>query len=155
MPRQTIPYTILCPPWHPICHAIPYTSHACQTIQYTIPYIIRPYHILCHARQAIPFPMPFPLGHTKYHVIPIRPYHIPWVPARINDIPCHASPGHAIYHTMLPGHTIYHAMHCQAMPYTMLCHARQCPIPDRSYYRAFHARQAIPYTMPCSPGYTI
>ena len=65
MPRQTIPYTLLCRLGHTICHehqAIPYTMpclpayipcHAspCHTIYYAIP--TRPYLFPCHACQAI------------------------------------------------------------------------------------------------------
>ena len=81
MHRQTIPYTMLCPPGHTIYHAMPtrpyhIPCHARQAIPYTMSCIVRPYHILCHARQAIPFSMPCPTGHTIYHAMPIRPYHI-------------------------------------------------------------------------------
>ena len=134
--RQAIPYTMCCPPGLTIpcdaCKAIPYPmpgppdhtiipSDARQailysmrgplghTIHYAMPCIVRPYHILCHARQAMPFSchachdipytMPCPLGHTTYHAIPTRSYHI--------HVPCQ------------PGHTIYHAIPRQAIPYTM------------------------------------
>ena len=37
---------------------------------------VRPYHIPCHARQAIPYTMACPPGNRTYHVIPARPYNI-------------------------------------------------------------------------------
>ena len=89
---------------------------------------------------------------------PQLPYHIPYsMPAKPNHIPCHAH--NAIPYTIPctsgmpytvscpPGHTIYHAVHCQAMPYTMLYIARPCPIPS-------NACHAIPHAMPCPPGHT-
>ena len=77
----------------------------------------------------MPFHIPWQTspGHTIYHAMSARPYHIP----------CDAR--QAIAYTMpWPlGHTIYHA------------------VPTRPYHTPFLARQAIPYTMPCPPGHTI
>ena len=122
-----IPYTMPWPLGHTICqsginiyhvmHARPYIHHA-MSIQVN-------FHIPCHA-------LP---GHTKYHVIPIRPY----------DKQCHSR--QAIPYTMpcLPGHKKemsarpYHIpwLACQAIPCIMSC------------------SQAIPYIMTCSVGHTI
>ena len=82
-PDQTTPYHIY--------HAMP-TSKA---IPYTVPYLARPYNILCHAQQTIPCQTPpdnniyhtippqtntytirCPPGHTIYHAMPARPHHI-------------------------------------------------------------------------------
>ena len=54
-----------------------------------------------------------------------------------------------------PGHTIYMSS-CQATPYAIPYLARQYHvIPARPEHITCHARQAIPYTMPCTPGHTI
>ena len=101
MSRQTIPFTILCPP-----------GHAQQAIPYAMPcppgYTI--YHCL-----VIPYIMPCPPGHTFSHAIPARPYHIP----------CHASPCHNIYHALITRqyHIPYHTR--QVIPYTMPCHSQR------------------------------
>ena len=113
--RKAIPYPM---PNHTIIpcdthQAILYSMRGMpgHTIHHARPCIIRPYHILYHARQAIPFFMPCPPGRTIYHAMSIRPHHIP----------CHAH--QAIPHTMPcpPGHTIYHAM--PARTHHIPCHA--------------------------------
>ena len=105
----------------------------------------RPYHIPWYAHQIIPYSIPCLPGHTIYHMrCPpgLTIYHaMSTMPYRIL---CHARQTM----TCPLGHTIYHAMHCQTMPYTMLCIARPYPIPC-------YARQGIPYTMSCPPGHTI
>ena len=116
-------------------------------------YLARPYHIPCDARQVIPYTIPWPPGHTIYHVMPSKSYHIPYHGRQAIPyiMPCQ------------PGHIIHHAMHCQAMQYTMLWLARTYPIPfmpARPYHAMpchtipSHDRQAVPYTMPCPPGHT-
>ena len=145
------------PPGHTVNHDMSsrsyhITCHACQAISYTMPcpsgptiyhaMPARPYHIPCYARQTMLYTTPCPPGHT-YKTIP---YSIPWPPGHtIYHLQC--LPGLTIYHAMSQCHTIYHAMHarpchipchacqtmpamhCLAMPYTMLCLARPCPIP--------------------------
>ena len=120
---------------------------------HTTPYLARPYHTSCDARQAIAYTLSWPPGHTIYHAVPTRPYHTP----------CHALPCHAIYHAMPrqtlsytilcpPGHTICHAM--PTRPYRITCHTRQAiPLSGHTIYYA--ARQAIPFPMPCPPDHTI
>ena len=61
--RQAIPYTMWCyaSSGHTIYYAMPdrpFLFHAMSAM---------PYHIPCHAHQAIPHTMPCPLGHTIYH----------------------------------------------------------------------------------------
>ena len=146
-----------CPPGYNIYNAMP----------------VGPYHIPCHAHQAIECTILFPPGHTTYHAKPARPEHIT----------CHAR--QAIPYTMpcTPGHTINHAITrqtipyaSQAIPYTMLCPPVNtiCPsghniyhvMPTRPYHISCHVypgntvypampSQAIPNTMPCPPGHTI
>ena len=83
-------------------------------------------------------------------------------------MPC--LPGHRIYameYTMLfpPGHTTYHAMPArpehitsnarQAIPYTMPCTPRHTINHAITRQEIPYASQAIPYTMPCWPVHTI
>ena len=126
---------------------------------------IRPYHIPCHAHQAIEYTMLFPPGHTTYHAKPARPEHIT----------CHARQAIPCTMPCTPDHTINHAITrkaipyaSQAIPYTMPCPpaisytmqylARPCHMPCQArqaiLYLAKH-RQAIPYTMPCPQIHTI
>ena len=94
------------------------------------------YAILCFStyhdipRQAIPYTMRCPPGHTIYHAMPVRPYNI------LCQAPCLAC--QAI--------TIYHAM--PARPYHIPCDARQAilyhAMPARPYHIPCMARQAIP-----------
>ena len=111
--RQAILYSMRSPPGHFIHHAM-----LC---------IVRPYHILCHARQAKPFSC-----HARQAIA----------------IQCHAH--QAIPHTMpCPlGQIIYHAsqdiqytMPCQAIPYTMPFppgHTIYLTMPVRSYHIPCH-----------------
>ena len=98
MPRQTIPYTMLCPLGHTICHAMS----------------TRPYHIPCHARQTIPYTVRWPV-HIFSHAMPARPYHIPFH--------AHQAILHTITYTMPcpQGDTIYLTM--LARSYNIPCHA--------------------------------
>ena len=109
------------------------------------------------------------LGHTIYHAMPTRPYHItsPYL-ARPLRYTMSCPTDHASYHAMptrphhmswhnrqtipytmpcLPGHTIYMSS-CQATPYAIPYLARQYPLPC-------HARKDIPYTMPGPPSNNI
>ena len=102
--RQAIAYTMPWPPGHTIYHAVPtrpyHTPCHCQAMQYTMLCLASPYPIPYYARQAIPYTMPCPPGHTIYHAMPVR-----------------------LYHIALSGHTIYYAI--PARPYLYPCHARQ------------------------------
>ena len=104
--------------------------------------------------------MPCPPGQTIYHAMPARPFHIlckaPCIdcqattiyhamPARLCNIPCYASPDHTLYHIM-PTRSYHMPCHAhQAIPYTMPC--------PPGYI--IHHRQAIPFPMPCPPGHTV
>ena len=101
--RQAIPYTTPCiaRPYHKLCYASPH-----NTLYHVMP--ARPYHMLFHANQAIPYTMPCSPGYTIYNFLAI-PFTMPGPPghtfsndmlARPYHIPCHASPGHDIYHAM-------------------------------------------------------
>ena len=113
-----------------------------HTIHHSLP--ARPYHIPCHARQAIPYTMPNPMPylhvHTIYHAMPVRPYYtmrctqdhtISHARPYHNTMRC--PPGHTIHHAM-PGHTIYHNILARrnhivyhprkAITYHITCHAR-------------------------------
>ena len=117
---QAKEYTMLFPPGHTTYHAMParpehITCHARQAIPCTMP--CTPGHTINHAitRQAIPYAshakpynMPCPpvhticqSGHTIYHAMPTRQYHIS----------CH----------VYQGNTVYHDMPSQAIPNTMPC----------------------------------
>ena len=146
-----------CPSGYNICHAMP----------------VRPYHIPCHAHQAIEYTILFPPGYTTYHAKPARPEHIT----------CHARQAIPCTMPCTPGHTINHAITRQvipyanqAIPYTMPCppvhtispsgHNIYRVMPTRPYHISCHVypgntvyhampSQAIPNTMPCPPGHTI
>ena len=82
-----------------------------------------------------------PPGHTKYHAMPARPYYTMRYPQ-----------GHTI--SSPPGNTIHHAMPARLFFYHIPCHASSghtiyYAMPARPYLFPCHARQAIPYTMPC------
>ena len=61
-------------------------------------YLARPYHIPCDVRQAIPYTMWCPPGHSIYHAMAARPYHTPFLArqAIIYTMPC--PPSHTIYY---------------------------------------------------------
>ena len=169
---QAIPYTMVCPParqtipcsipchightkYHMRCppgltteyHAMPtrpsiYHAMHCQAMPYTMLYIARPYPIPSYACQAIPYALPCPPGHTIYHAMPARLYHIP----------CHASSAHTKHYAMSARPYLFPCHARQAIPYTMSCpsdHTTCHAMPTRPYHIPCHASQDIPYTMPC------
>ena len=172
-----MPYYIMwCPQSLTISHARP--IRPCHNTM-RCPGRIRPYHIPCDARKAIPYTITCSPSQTIYSTMPARPYHtiqhsMSVRPYRMR-IPC--LPGHTIDHAM-PYHIPYDARH--AITYTMPCttgctiyhampsrsyhlmsgHAIPCPpghiihyaMPAKPYHKPC---QAIPYTMQCSPDYTI
>ena len=106
------------------------------------------------ACNTMPFHIPWHTspGHTIYHVMSARPYHISYRAHQAipYTIPCP------------PGHTIYHAM--PARPYYILCQAPCLACQAITIYHAMLARtyhspcdacHAIPYTIWCPPGHTI
>ena len=150
--------------YHISCHALPGHSMPCQTIPYTM--LCPPGHTICHVCQTISYTMSCPPGHTIYHGVPARRYYIAFhahqaIPYMPYHIPCHAChiPTHA--HQAIPRHALPgHAMPRQTIPYTMLCppghticHAMSTKpfhMPFLPGYTIYHVRhhQAIPYTIP-------
>ena len=108
LPRQSIPYTMLCLSGHTLCHDmptrplhIPYHAMPNQALTYTIPCL--PSHTInhdtpcrpCHACMSISYTTPCPLGQTIYLTMPARSYHIP-CHAMANEYfgkSCHLSKG--------------------------------------------------------------
>ena len=173
-------YTMPCPPDHTIYmssrQATPYTSPG-NTVYHAIP--ASPYHISCHAFQAIPYTMPCPLDHTIYMLSrQATPYTIPFLDRQYH-IPCYARQaipyilpcpqGHTINHILPcpPGHTIYPAMPARqchigypARPHHIPSHYSRGntiyhAMPTRPYHVSCHALWAISYTMPCPSDQTI
>ena len=127
------------------------TAWMCQAMPYTM--------VCPPARQTIPCSIPCNIGHTKYHMrCPpgLTIYHaMPIIPYRI---PCHARQVMPYTMPCPPGHP--YTMPCIVRPchipcYTSLDHTLYQVMPARLYLMPCHAHQAIPYTMPCPPGYTI
>ena len=138
-----IPYAMTAMPYHIPCHAR-------QAMPYTMP--CSPGHTICHAMhcQAMPYTMLPSPDHTLYHdmpaiyhALPARLYHIPCLSSYIITLPCIVRPYHILCRP--PGHTFSHAMPCP--PGHTIYHAM--------YHIPCHAHQAIPYTMPIQPGHTI
>ena len=124
---------------------IPYTMLWPQG--HTIVILCPPGHTIYHAMLARLYHIPCHAssGHKIDYAMPARPYLSHDLPAR----PCHAH--QAIPHKMPcpPGHTIYHAMQaghtkiCHASPGHNIIHA----MPTRPYHNPYHGCQFIPYTM--------
>ena len=130
-------------------------------------------HILYHAkhRQAIPYTMPCPQGHTIYrHLTSPGHYdilcHAPHTIPCQCDIPCDAHQAIPVTMPCPPDHIICHDI--TDRPYHIPCHARQA-IPytchpakphhmqylASQYHIPCHVRKDIPYTMPGPPSNTI
>ena len=148
--HQAIQVTMTCPPVHIIYHDI----------------TDRPYHIPCHARQAMPYTRhpakPHHMqshtstGNTIYHAMPARTYHIPCQARQALPYTTPCPSIHCIYHGMPQGHIIYHAM--LARTNHIPCQARQAIpyiMPYPIGHTKCHARQPLLYTMRCLPGYII
>ena len=136
--RQTLSYTMPCPPGNTRYHAI-----LLQAIPYTMPCPpgdIIYYAISCYA---IPYALPCPAGHILDHAKPRQA--IPYTMSCPQAIPCHTSPGHTIYY-IVPDRP-YHAIPHQTITYTM-------PYLARPVHTPCDAHRAIPFTMPCVPDHT-
>ena len=142
-----------------------------------------PWGIPCHVRQARPYTIPCPPGHTIYQwIVPLRlpghrECHIRHIvqiksgkvlpPMQLTEL--HTGfiwvSGHAFWYICIskypdmparPYHMLYHAH--QAIH--LLCHAHptiQYTMSCKPGHTIYHAipRQTIPYTLSCRPGHTI
>ena len=145
----------VCLPGHPKYHAMPTRPyhkqcHACQAIP-------------CYACQAIPYILPCSPGHTIYHAMPGRPYHLPWS-VHVAEWLVLPTSDHGVAGSNPAGGEIlpkpkrrFIAQSLSCSPFhhlemTEILLKGRKTLTHPSIHLPCHARQAVPYTMPCRSG---